>query len=123
MLVAQVAKYVCKYCNKGFDEGRRLGGHVRQAHPPESSGSSESRTFLPFAEGELAARVFEMWKERKHPDDIIVALRVHPRFVREVFKEYGELLNEWKKCSEASTPSPRPSNSETTPSKGVDVEW
>lgn len=24
--------YACKFCNKSFDEGRKLGGHVSRAH-------------------------------------------------------------------------------------------
>lgn len=25
-------QYLCKICNKSFDDGRKLGGHVSRAH-------------------------------------------------------------------------------------------
>jgi len=95
--------YVCKYCRKGFDDGRRLGGHIRQAHPAQGSVSSERvDTVLPFvAERELAGRVLEMWERGEHPKDIVMSLKVHPRFVREVVQDYDKLLNEWSKRFEA----------------------
>ena len=59
-------------------------------------------------EGEMAARVLQMWREGTDPYSIVISLRVHPLFVRSVLKEYDELLNEWKKSSEADKPSPEP---------------
>lgn len=26
-------KFVCKYCNKEFNDGRKLGGHISRSHP------------------------------------------------------------------------------------------
>jgi len=55
----------------------------------------------PLADGEVAARVLELWKTGEDPLTIVGTLRVHPRFVKEVLKEYDELINEWKKFKEA----------------------
>jgi hypothetical protein len=55
----------------------------------------------PSADGESAARVLEMWKQGDDPLGIVSTLRLHPRFVKEVLKEYDELLTEWKKFKEA----------------------
>ncbi len=100
--------YICQYCGRIYDEGRKLGGHVRQAHqkilPVKSPLSGE---------GEMAARVLQMWREGTDPYSIVITLRVHPVFVRGVLKEYDELLNEWKQSSEAATPSPAPSDPAT----------
>ncbi len=57
-------------------------------------------------EGEMAARVLEMWRGGTDPYSIVISLRVHPLFVRSVLKEYDELLNEWKKSSEAEQSTP-----------------
>ena len=45
--------------------------------------------------------VLELWKSGSDPLAVISSLRVHPRFVKEVLKEYDELLNEWKRFKEA----------------------
>jgi len=98
MTETQLARFTCRFCGKGFNDGRKLGGHVRQAHQkaiqPQSPISGE---------GEMAARVLEMWKEGNEPYSIITSLRVHPIFVRGVLREYDDLLNEWKKSSEATS--------------------
>ena len=99
MAAPQLARFICQYCGRSYDEGRKLGGHVRQAHqkilPVKSPLSGE---------GEMAARVLEMWREGTDPYKIVISLRVHPLFVRSVLKEYDELLNEWKNSSEAEKP-------------------
>ena len=56
---------------------------------------------MPSMEGEYAARVIELWKAGEDPITVVETLRVHPRFVKEVLKEYDELINEWKKFKEA----------------------
>ena len=56
---------------------------------------------MPSADGEYAARVLELWKDGEDPIAIVETLRVHPRFVKEVLKEYDELITEWKKFKEA----------------------
>jgi hypothetical protein len=94
---AKLAAFPCKYCGKNFDDGRRLGGHVRQSHPQNSN----QVPVAAIGDGEIAARVLELWKEGNQPLTIVSALRVHPRFVKEVLKEYDELLGEWKKFREA----------------------
>lgn len=43
----------------------------------------------------------ELWRAGEDPITVVETLRVHPRFVKEVLKEYDELLNEWKKFKEA----------------------
>ena len=55
----------------------------------------------PSADDEAAARVLELWKAGEDPIAIVTTLRVHPRFVKEVLKEYDELINEWKKFNAA----------------------
>jgi hypothetical protein len=84
-----------------FDDGRRLGGHVRQAHPNGHASQGQHPD-----EGEMAARVLEMWREGTDPSKVVLELRVHPRFVRGVLREYDELLNEWKKVSVAGDGQP-----------------
>ena len=59
-------------------------------------------------EGEMAARVLELWRRGTEPYSIVVSLRVHPLFVRSVLKEYDELLSEWKKASVVEAPSGGP---------------
>jgi hypothetical protein len=99
---AKLALYSCKVCGKTFDEGRKLGGHVRQSHPlPKSGAEREEGRDLGGLDGKNASRVLEMWKSGAAPLDIVVSLRLHPRFVKEVLKEYDELLNEWKRFKEA----------------------
>ncbi len=100
---AELAGFACKYCGRSFDEGRKLGGHVRQAH-------HEPRIMAPAlkSEGEMAARVLDMWKRGTDPYSIVSVLRVPPGFVRKVLKDYDELLNEWKKSSEAESSAARP---------------
>jgi len=56
---------------------------------------------VPSADGESAARVLELWKGGEDPLSIVTTLRVHPRFAKEVLKEYDELINEWQKFKEA----------------------
>ena len=108
MATPQLARFTCQYCGRSYDEGRKLGGHVRQAHqkllPVKSPLSGE---------GEMAARVLEMWRGGTYPYSIVISLRVHPLFVRSVLKEYDELLNEWKQSSEAEKPSPASSEPAT----------
>lgn len=100
MTPAKLADYPCKYCGKSFSDGRRLGGHVRQSHQVVKPGTIQ-HSVAPFADGEFAARVLELWKDGEDPITIVETLRVHPRFVKEVLKEYDELINEWRKFREA----------------------
>ncbi len=100
MSTAKLAVFACKFCGKGFDDGRKLGGHVRQSHSVQKRDSIVASP-APAGEGEIAARVLEMWKNGTEPFTIVLNLKVHPRFVREVLKEYDELLNEWRKFKEA----------------------
>jgi hypothetical protein len=100
MSSAQLAKFPCKYCGRSFTDGRRLGGHVRQAHRLDLLAHPLPTQAAP-SEGEIATRVLELWKSGSDPLTVISALRVHPRIVKEVLKEYDELLNEWKKFKEA----------------------
>lgn len=99
MSPVQVAEFPCKYCGKTFTDGRGLGGHVRQAHQDKQR--TQPATTAQSSDGETAARVLELWKSGSNPLAVISALRVHPRFVKEVLAEYDELLNEWKKFREA----------------------
>ena len=46
-----------------------------------------------------------MWKKGSEPFGIVTALRVHPGFIKGVLKEYDELLNEWRRSTEAN-PAP-----------------
>jgi hypothetical protein len=101
MTPAELAAFHCKYCGKSFSDGRRLGGHVRQSHPVVKPGSGLQKVAQPSADGEFAARVLELWKAGEDPITIVETLRVHPRFVKEVLKEYDELITEWKKFKEA----------------------
>ena len=96
----QLAEFPCKYCGKTFTDGRKLGGHVRQAHSPKLQPIIEA-PLTSDGEGEAAAKVLELWKQGSNPLMVISALRLHPRFVKEVLSEYDELLNEWKKFREA----------------------
>ncbi len=100
MSAAKLAIFACKYCGKSFDDGRKLGGHVRQSHSVQKRDSVVASSALT-GDGEIAARVLEMWKNGTEPFTIVSELKVHPRFVREVLKEYDELLNEWRKFKEA----------------------
>src|ERR1019366_5034316 len=61
MSPAKLAEFPCKYCGKSFSDGRRLGGHVRQSHPVLKRGAAP-QTANPFADGEYAARVMELWR-------------------------------------------------------------
>jgi len=101
MTPAELAEFHCKYCGKSFGDGRRLGGHVRQAHPVVKPGAAQQSAAKTQSEGEYAARVLELWREGQDPGTVIETLRVHPRFVKEVLKEYDELITEWKKFKEA----------------------
>jgi hypothetical protein len=96
MIPAELAEFPCKYCGKKFSDGRSLGGHVRQLHPVIKLGSASQAAALS-PDGEVAARVLDLWKAGEDPITIIAALRVHPRFVKEVLKEFDELVNEWRK--------------------------
>ena len=100
MASAKLAEFSCKYCGKSFSDGRRLGGHVRQLHPIVKPGAIQ-QAVAPTSDGESAARVLELWKGGDDPLSIVSTLRVHPRFVKEVLKEYDELISEWKKFKEA----------------------
>ncbi len=100
MSSAQLAEFPCRYCGKSFSDGRRLGGHVRQAHPAGRPAHAQPAKESP-SDGEVAARVLELWKSGSDPLTVISALRVHPKVVKEVLKEYDDLLNEWKKFKEA----------------------
>src|SRR4029077_4498405 len=100
MIPAELAEFPCKYCGKTFTDGRRLGGHVRQLHPVLKSGLSQQPS-AQVADGEAAARVLDLWKNGEDPLAIVATLRVHPRFVKEVLKEYDELIIEWRKFTEA----------------------
>lgn len=102
MAPAELARYACKHCGKTFNEGRRLGGHIRQSHPQKTGDSGVSNHPVT-AEGELAARILEMWKKGNEPFGIVTALRVHPGFIKGVLKEYDELLNEWRRSTEANS--------------------
>jgi hypothetical protein len=95
------AEFHCRYCGKLFTDGRRLGGHVRQAHAVMKPGIAPQQVTRPTSEGEYAAKVLELWRAGEDPMTVVETLRVHPRFVKEVLKEYDELLNEWKKFKEA----------------------
>ena len=98
---AQLAVFTCKVCGKTFNEGRRLGGHVRQAHPTPKPGALGEKRELGDLDGVSASKVLEMWKAGAEPFDILTSLKLHPRFVKEVLKEYDELLIEWKRFKEA----------------------
>jgi hypothetical protein len=100
MTPAELAQFSCKYCGKSFNDGRRLGGHVRQAHPVLRNSPVQQASPLS-ADGELAAKVLELWKSGDDPLTVVATLRVHPRFVKEVLKEYDELITEWRKYKEA----------------------
>ena len=100
MTPAELAEFHCKYCGKTFTDGRRLGGHVRQSHPVVKPGAT-LQAISPSADGEIAARVLELWKAGEDPLSIVGTLRLHPRFVKEVLREYDELVNEWRKFKEA----------------------
>ena len=100
MTPSELAQFSCKYCGKTFTDGRRLGGHVRQLHQVVKPGATQHAVPVT-AEGEMAARVLELWKSGEDPFTVVSMLRVHPRLVKEVLKEYDELINEWKKFKEA----------------------
>ena len=97
---AELTVFTCKVCGKTFDEGRRLGGHVRQAHSAPKSEAQMEKGDVGGLDGESASRVLEMWKGGAEPFDIVTSLKLHPRFVKEVLKEYDELLTEWKRFKE-----------------------
>jgi hypothetical protein len=98
---AELAVFTCKVCGRTFNEGRRLGGHVRQAHPTPKPGAQEEKSDNGNLDGVSASKVLEMWKGGAEPFDILTSLKLHPRFVKEVLKEYDELLIEWKRFKEA----------------------
>lgn len=98
---AELAVFTCKVCGRTFNEGRRLGGHVRQAHPAPKAGAREEGSGAEDLDGVSASKVLEMWKAGAEPFDILTSLKLHPRFVKEVLKEYDELLTEWKRFKEA----------------------
>ena len=100
MSSAQLTEFPCRYCGKTFSDGRRLGGHVRQSHSTHKPAPALPAKEPP-NDGEIAARVLELWKSGSDPLTVISALRVHPKVVKEVLKEYDDLLNEWKKFKEA----------------------
>ena len=100
MTPAELAEFHCKYCGKAFSDGRRLGGHVRQSHPVMKPGITQQASALS-ADGEVAARVLELWKSGEDPLSIVGTLRLHPRFVKEVLREYDELVTEGRKFKEA----------------------
>jgi hypothetical protein len=98
---AELAVFTCKVCGKTFNEGRSLGGHVRQAHPTPKPGVQGENRDIGDLDGVSASKVLEMWKDGAEPFDILTSLKLHPRFVKEVLKEYDELLTEWKRFKEA----------------------
>ena len=98
---AELAVFTCKVCGKEFDEGRRLGGHVRQAHPTPKAEPQGERHDTGGMDGASASKVLEMWKGGAGPFEILTSLKLHPRYVKEVLKEYDELLDEWKRFKEA----------------------
>jgi hypothetical protein len=98
---AELAVFTCKVCGKTFNEGRSLGGHVRQAHPTPKPGVQVEKHDVGDLDGVSASKVLEMWKGGAEPFDILISLKLHPRFVKEVLKEYDELLTEWKRFKEA----------------------
>jgi hypothetical protein len=100
MSPAKLADFPCKYCGKSFSDGRKLGGHVRQSHQVVRPGDPRPAA-SPSSDGEYAARVLELWRAGEDPVTVVETLRVHPRFVKEVLREYDELLTEWKKFSVA----------------------
>jgi hypothetical protein len=104
MAPVELAVFPCKHCGKTFLDGRSLGGHVRQVHPQRKLAALQASQASPdsLGEGEAAAQVLEHWSAGSDPLTVISSLRVHPRFVKEVLKEYDELLNEWKKFKEAN---------------------
>jgi hypothetical protein len=73
---------------------------VRQVHPIARPGIVTLHS-APSWDGEAAARVLELWKNGDDPLSIVSTLRVHPRFVKEVLKEFDELIIEWRKFREA----------------------
>ena len=94
--------YTCKACGKTFSEGRSLGGHVRQSHPARSvAATHEERPDPERMDGESASKVLQMWKGGADPFDVVTSLKLHPRFVKDVLKEFDELLTEWKRFKEA----------------------
>jgi len=99
MPASQLAAFTCKHCGKSFTDGRGLGGHVRQAHPKPVQKQAAFET--PSGDGEIAARVLELWKSGSDPFKVISTLRIHPKVVKEVLREYDDLLNEWKQFKEA----------------------
>jgi C2H2-type zinc finger len=98
---AVLAVFTCKVCGKTFNEGRRLGGHVRQAHPTPKPSVQEEERVIGDLDGMKASKVLEMWKGGAEPFEILTSLKLHPRFIKEVLKEYDELLTEWKRFKEA----------------------
>ena len=100
----ELASFACKYCGRVFDDGRKLGGHVRQSHPRLTNSSPLVATpteIRPSIDDEMAVRILESWRAGMEPLELVTTLRVHPRVVKEVLKEYDELLNEWKRFKEA----------------------
>ena len=94
--------YSCKTCGKTFSEGRSLGGHFRQAHPAARTNAIHEAGQDPGKmDSESATRVLLMWKGGADPFDVVTSLKLHPRFVREVLKEFDELLTEWRRFREA----------------------
>jgi hypothetical protein len=98
---AELAVFTCKVCGRTFDEGRRLGGHVRQAHPTQKPAAQEEKRDTGDLDGVSASKVLQMWKGGAEPFDVVTSLKLHPRFVKEVLKEYDELLTEWRMFKEA----------------------
>ena len=99
---AKLAVYTCKICGKTFNDGRKLGGHVRQSHPTSRQEAlQEERGGPDVMDGASATKVLQMWKSGADPFDIVTSLSLHPRYVKEVLKEFDELLNEWKRFKEA----------------------
>ena len=94
--------YSCKTSGKTFSDGRSLGGHVRQAHrAARPSAIPEAGQDPGRMDGESATKVLLMWKGGADPFDVVTSLKLHPRFVKEVLKEFDELLTEWRRFKEA----------------------
>lgn len=98
MSIAELAEgYNCKYCGKRFDRATRLGGHVRQLHLAKATTTTQMAGDSLRREGELAAQILERWRRSEEPYDIIVALRVHPGFAKDVLDDYEKFS---KRCKE-----------------------
>jgi excisionase family DNA binding protein len=60
--------------------------------PPVEMLKTVSRASDPTEDGELAAKAFELFAARKSPVEVVQALRLPPRAVGALFREYDSLL-------------------------------